>query len=209
MHKLILVSKIYLDTDVQWTSASKLNFRNCMRQNQCFTNLLGTLIMTNVCSCRSPPMQFPHACNGFKFRGNCCEIALMWMPQNTFDDNSTLVQAMVGCRQSTSHYWSQFWSGSMSPCSMIRHGVYRSKHEICCMCTHATYFVLRAIYTCGCACVRACVCVCVNVTPAFVSYVHEIILKAMAPENYFADRGWKLDKGILHSDLCFRLYLPY
>ena len=30
-----------------------------------------------------------------EFRGTTCEIALKWMPQNIFDDKSTLVQVMV------------------------------------------------------------------------------------------------------------------
>ena len=34
-----------------------------------------------------------------------CEIALRWMPENTFDDKSTLVQVMAWCHQATSHYW--------------------------------------------------------------------------------------------------------
>ena len=40
----------------------------------------------------------------------CCsttEIELRWMPQNTFDDKSTLVLVMACCRRATSHYLSQ------------------------------------------------------------------------------------------------------
>ena len=33
------------------------------------------------------------------------EIALMWMPQNTFDNESRLVQSMAWCCQATSHYF--------------------------------------------------------------------------------------------------------
>ena len=36
------------------------------------------------------------------------------------DDKSTLVQVMAWCRQATSHYLSQCWSSSMSPCGVIR-----------------------------------------------------------------------------------------
>ena len=32
------------------------------------------------------------------------EITLMWMPQNIFDDLSTLVPVMVWCRQAKNHY---------------------------------------------------------------------------------------------------------
>ena len=50
-----------------------------------------------------------------KFMGIFCEITLRWMPQNTFDDKSTLVQVMTWCRQATSHYLGQCWSSSISP----------------------------------------------------------------------------------------------
>ena len=33
-----------------------------------------------------------------------CEIALIWMLQNAFDDESTLVQVMAWCHQAPSHY---------------------------------------------------------------------------------------------------------
>ena len=34
-----------------------------------------------------------------KLMSTSCEIALRWMPQNTFDDKSTLVQVMTLCRR--------------------------------------------------------------------------------------------------------------
>ena len=34
------------------------------------------------------------------------EIALVWMPQNTFDDGSTYVQVMIWCRRAISQCWS-------------------------------------------------------------------------------------------------------
>ena len=34
-------------------------------------------------------------------------IGLMWLPQKTFDDRSTLVQVMAWCRQAPSHYLTQ------------------------------------------------------------------------------------------------------
>ena len=49
-----------------------------------------------------------------------CEIALRWMPQNTFDDKSTLVQVMALCHQVTSHYLSQCWPWSMSAYGITR-----------------------------------------------------------------------------------------
>ena len=49
-----------------------------------------------------------------KFRNTSCEIAFKWMPQNTFNDKSTLVQLMAWCRLATSHYMSQCWHGFIS-----------------------------------------------------------------------------------------------
>ena len=49
-----------------------------------------------------------------------CEIALRWMQQNTFDDKSTSVQVMAWCCQAPSHYMSQCWHSSMSPCGITR-----------------------------------------------------------------------------------------
>ena len=50
-----------------------------------------------------------------------CEIALGWMPQNTFDEKSALVQVMVCCCQATSHYLSK-----CCPRWMSSYGVARS-----------------------------------------------------------------------------------
>ena len=47
--------------------------------------------------------------------GTSCEIALKWMPQNTCDDNSTLVQAMAWCNQAPSHYLNQYRPSSLTP----------------------------------------------------------------------------------------------
>ena len=41
------------------------------------------------------------------------KIFLIWMPLNSTDDKSTLVQVMAWCRQATSHYLSKCWSRSM------------------------------------------------------------------------------------------------
>ena len=46
-----------------------------------------------------------------------CGIGLRWVPQNIFNDKSTLVQVMAWCRQAPSHYLSQCWPRSMSPYS--------------------------------------------------------------------------------------------
>ena len=43
-----------------------------------------------------------------KFMGTY-EIAVRWMPQNTFDAKSTLVQVRIWCHQATSHYLTQCW----------------------------------------------------------------------------------------------------
>ena len=49
-----------------------------------------------------------------------CENVLKWMPQNTFDDNSTLVQVMIWYREATKHYMSQCWPRSMLLCDITR-----------------------------------------------------------------------------------------
>ena len=41
--------------------------------------------------------------------GISCEIALIWMPLDFTDGQSTLVQVMAWCRQATSHYLNQCW----------------------------------------------------------------------------------------------------
>ena len=41
--------------------------------------------------------------------GTCCEISLMWMPQNLTNEKSTLIQVMAWCHQATSHYLGQCW----------------------------------------------------------------------------------------------------
>ena len=55
-----------------------------------------------------------------KFMSASCGIAPRWMPQNIFDDESTLVQEMVWCCQATSHYLRQRWPKSMSPYDVTR-----------------------------------------------------------------------------------------
>ena len=49
-----------------------------------------------------------------------CEIALRRMPQNPFDDTSTLVQVMDWCRLATSHYLIQCWPKFMLPYGITR-----------------------------------------------------------------------------------------
>ena len=46
------------------------------------------------------------------------KISLKWVPENSTDDNSTLVQVMAWCHKATGHYLSQCWSRSMSRCRM-------------------------------------------------------------------------------------------
>ena len=46
--------------------------------------------------------------------------ALRWMTQDLTDDKSTLVQVMAWCRQAASHYLSQCWLSSLSPCGVTR-----------------------------------------------------------------------------------------
>ena len=49
------------------------------------------------------------------FMSNSFEIVFRWMPQNTFDDKSALVQAMAQCHQAPNHHLSQFWPWYISP----------------------------------------------------------------------------------------------
>ena len=55
-----------------------------------------------------------------KIMSTSCEIALRWMPQNTFDDKSMLVQVMAWCRQATGHYLNQCWWRSSTPYMIVR-----------------------------------------------------------------------------------------
>ena len=55
-----------------------------------------------------------------QFMSTSCEIALRWMPQDIFDDKSTLIQDMTWCCQATSHYLSQSSSRSVSPYAITR-----------------------------------------------------------------------------------------
>ena len=48
------------------------------------------------------------------------DYAPRWMPWDLTDDESTLGQVMVWCRQATSHYLSQCWPSSMSPYGVTR-----------------------------------------------------------------------------------------
>ena len=48
------------------------------------------------------------------------EIALIWMSLDFTDDQPTLVQVMVWCRQATNHYLSQCWPRSLSPYGITR-----------------------------------------------------------------------------------------
>ena len=47
-----------------------------------------------------------------------CEIAFIWMSQNTFNDKSTLVQVMAWCHQAASHYINQWGPRSLLPSSV-------------------------------------------------------------------------------------------
>ena len=48
------------------------------------------------------------------------EIALRWIPLNTFDDKSALVQVKAWCHQATNHYLSQCWPRFMFPYGVSR-----------------------------------------------------------------------------------------
>ena len=46
------------------------------------------------------------------------KIVVMWMPQNSIDDKSTLVQVMAWCLMAPSHYLNQCW-----PSSLLSYGI--------------------------------------------------------------------------------------
>ena len=49
-----------------------------------------------------------------------CEIGLRRITEHLAHNQSILVQAMAWCRQETSHYMSQCWQRSLSPCGITR-----------------------------------------------------------------------------------------
>ena len=49
-----------------------------------------------------------------------CKIVERWIPQNSTDDKSTLVQVMAWCHQATSNYLSQCWPRNLSPYGVTR-----------------------------------------------------------------------------------------
>ena len=53
-------------------------------------------------------MSYPNTLQINKFISTS-QIALMWMPQNIFDDRSILIQVVAWCRQAASHYLIQCW----------------------------------------------------------------------------------------------------
>ena len=55
-----------------------------------------------------------------KFTSISCKLSCCWMPQNIFDDQSTLVQVMAWRRQATSHNLSQCCPRSISPYYVTR-----------------------------------------------------------------------------------------
>ena len=61
--------------------------------------------------------------------GISCEIALIWMPLDFTDDQSTLVKVVAFCRQATSHYLSQCWPRSLSPYDVIKPQWVKLLHE--------------------------------------------------------------------------------
>ena len=66
--------------------------------------------------------EFLNTCHRQSSWAYSCEIALIWIPQNTFDDRSILVQIVVWCCQ-TKHYQNQYEPRSMSPYGVTRQQV--------------------------------------------------------------------------------------
>ena len=63
--------------------------------------------------------------------GISCEIALIWMSLDFTDDQSTLVQVMAWCRQTTNHYLSQCWPRSVSPYDVTRPQLVNHDPSLC------------------------------------------------------------------------------
>ena len=59
-----------------------------------------------------------------------CEIAIGWMPQSTFDDESVLVQVMAWCHRATGDYLSQCCIRSISPCGITRPQLIDTKYNV-------------------------------------------------------------------------------
>ena len=55
-----------------------------------------------------------------KFVSTSSEIALRWIPENTFEGKSTMGQVMAWCSHASSHYLRQCWPRSMSPYGVTR-----------------------------------------------------------------------------------------
>ena len=62
--------------------------------------------------------------------GTWCEIALRGMPQNTVDDNSTLIQLMALCHQATNHDLSQYCPNLWHPMASLGHGVLTPRNQM-------------------------------------------------------------------------------
>ena len=59
-----------------------------------------------------------------------CEIIVRWISLDLTDEKSTLVQVMRWCLQATSHYLSQCWPRSMSPCFVSRPQWVKKEHAV-------------------------------------------------------------------------------
>ena len=86
--------------------------------------------------------------------GIACEIALIWMSLDFINDQSTLVQVMVWCRQATSHYLSQCWPRSMSPYNVTRPQwvkiLLETLRKICLWCRYVVILVLSNLQSSLC-----------------------------------------------------------
>ena len=83
-----------------------------------FVSILNSLVPgTFVCNFRHILLKQFLVIGGW---GNSCGIALIWMPLDYSDDQSTFVQVMAWCRQATSHYLSQCWPRYLWPYGVTR-----------------------------------------------------------------------------------------
>ena len=111
------------------------------------------------------------------------------MPQNPFDEKSTLVQVMAWCHQAKSHYLIQCWRRLMSPYIVIRPQWVNNHIKWCPKGTIP--------YTCGAPWPQETV-----LYTCRRGYPHVIILHGCSQRCPQATALWHWVKGVLRKQLC-------
>ena len=81
-------------------------------------SLLNNSLTSGRCGSNFKSVFFKHTL-WIRFMSTSCEIAFRWMPQNTFDVNSTLFQITAWYYQAMGYYLSQYWPSFITPHSII------------------------------------------------------------------------------------------